>query len=388
VRFSGTAGATIPYLVLALVAAAAVSFLLTPLIRRIALRYDAVDRPNHRRVNKLPVPRGGGVAVAVAFIGVTLGLLGLNAVSPFVAVPSSVQTSELIGLLVGGALATAFGVIDDAFDLRARWQFVGQLGLAAFAIALGFVVDFVANPFGSGVIRLGGAISIGFTVLWISGMINSINFIDGLDGLSSGIGLIAAVTLGVISLTTQVGQPFIAVLCFALAGSLIGFLRWNFQPATIFAGTSGVMFLGYTLAVLSILGTAKVAVAMLVLGVPIIDAFWIIVRRLAERRSPFSPDRGHLHHRLLDVGLSHRQTVLLIYGLCVLLAVLALFLTGATQLYAFAAVFVASGLGLFLLDRQGIAAVTPAAGPELAAEPEGPELRARADPPQGSFPHE
>ena len=147
-------------------------------------------------------------------------------------------------------------------------------------------------------------------------MINSINWIDGLDGLSSGVALIAAVTLGLISLTTQVSQPLIAVLCFALAGALLGFLRWNFHPATIFIGTSGVQFVGYTLAVLSILGTAKVAVALLVLGVPIIDTFWIIVRRLLQRRSPFSPDRGHIHHRLLDLGLSHRQTVLLIYGIC------------------------------------------------------------------------
>jgi UDP-GlcNAc:undecaprenyl-phosphate GlcNAc-1-phosphate transferase len=184
-------------------------------------------------------------------------------------------------------------------------------------------------------------------------MINSINFIDGLDGLSSGIGLIAAVTLGVISLTDQFSQPYVAVLCFVLAGSLLGFLRWNFHPATIFVGTSGVMFIGYTLALLSILGTAKVVVALLVLGVPIIDAFWIIVRRLAQGRSPFSPDRGHLHHRLLDIGLSHRQTVLLIYGICIGLAVLAMLLSGATQLYAFAGVFVASGFILFILARGG-----------------------------------
>ena len=361
-RFTASAGDTIPYLVLALVAAAAVSFLLTPLIRRVAVRYGAIDRPNQRRVNALPVPRGGGVAVAVAFVSVSIGLLGLNVLAPFVAVPPSVQLSDLVGLFLGGILATAFGVVDDALDLRARWQFVGQLGLALFAIALGFVVDFVANPFGAGSLRLGGVISIGFTVLWIAGMINSINFIDGLDGLSSGIGLIAAVTLGVISLTPQVGQPFIAVLCFALAGSLLGFLRWNFHPAAIFAGTSGVMFLGYTLALLSILGTAKVAVAMLVLGVPIIDAFWIIVRRLAERRSPFSPDRGHLHHRLLDVGLSHRQTVLLIYAICVVLAILALFLSGATQIYAFIGVFVTSGFVLFILARGGF-------------EPDEPDLR-------------
>jgi UDP-GlcNAc:undecaprenyl-phosphate GlcNAc-1-phosphate transferase len=189
-------------------------------------------------------------------------------------------------------------------------------------------------------------------------MINSINFIDGLDGLSSGIGVIAAVTLGMISLTPGVPQPFVAVLCFVLAGSLLGFLRWNFHPATIFAGTSGVMFLGYTLAVLSILGTAKVAVALLVLGVPIIDAFWIIVRRLLQRRSPFSPDRGHLHHRLLDVGLSHRQTVLLIYGICVALALIAVFVTDA-QLYAFLGVFIASGFVLFILARGGYAPEQP-----------------------------
>lgn len=351
--FSANAGPSVPYLVVALAVAAAISFLLTPLVRRVAVRFDAIDRPDERRVNEIPVPRGGGVAVALAFVVVSSVLLALNAAVSFVPVPTNIQLIDVVGLLLGGALATGFGVLDDYLDLRARWQFAGQLGLAVFAVVTGFVVDFVSNPFGPGILRLPAAVAVAFTILWIAGMINSINFIDGLDGLSSGIGLIAAVTLGVISLTPDVSQPYIAVLCFALAGSLLGFLRWNFHPATIFAGTSGVMFLGYTLALLSILGTAKVAVAMLVLGVPIIDAFWIIVRRLSQGRSPFSPDRGHLHHRLLDVGLSHRQTVLLIYGICVGLAFLSLFLTGATQLYAFAGVFVASGFVLFILARGG-----------------------------------
>ena len=353
--FLSTAPDAVPYLVAALVAGALVSFLLTPLVRRIAMRYGAVDQPDERRVNVRPVPRGGGVAVAASFIGVTAALLAVNAAVGFVTVPASVQLNDLIGLLLGGAVATAFGVVDDALDLRARWQFAGQLGLAVFAVILGFVIEFVTNPFGSSQILFPQPIAIGFTLVWIAGMINSINFIDGLDGLSSGIGLIAALTLGLISLTpaTAGGQPFVALLCFTLAGSLLGFLRWNFHPATIFAGTSGVMFLGYTLALLSILGTAKVAVALLVLGVPIIDAFWIIVRRIVQRRSPFSPDRGHLHHRLLDVGLSHRQTVVLIYGICIALAVLALFLTGAGQLYAFVGVFVAIGFVLFILARGG-----------------------------------
>ena len=359
--FIAAAGQTAPWLLLALLSAAAVSFVLTPVVRRVAVRFDAVDLPGHRRVNTSPVPRGGGVAVASAFIAVTLGLLVVNSVLHFVFIPPTIDARDLLGLLAGGILATAFGVVDDALDLRARWQFAGQLGLAAFAIVCGFVVDFITNPFGPGLLRFAGPMAIGFTVLWIAGMINSINFIDGLDGLSSGIGLIAALTLGVISLTPQVSQPFVAVLCFALAGSLLGFLRWNFHPASIFVGTSGVMFLGYTLALLSIMGTAKVAVAMLVLGVPIIDAFWIIVRRLGQGRSPFTPDRGHLHHRLLDLGLSHRQTVLLIYGICVGLGAMAMLLSGATQLYAFAGVFVASGFVLFILARGGF---TPDA-PEL-----------------------
>jgi UDP-GlcNAc:undecaprenyl-phosphate GlcNAc-1-phosphate transferase len=257
-----------------------------------------------------------------------------------------------VALLAGGAIAATLGALDDLMDLRARIQLLGQIGLALGAVALGISIDFIANPLGGPVIRFpAGPIAAGLTIFWIVGMINSINWIDGLDGLSSGVAFIAAVTLGLISLTTDVRQPLIAVLCFALAGALLGFLRWNFHPASIFTGTSGVQFVGYTLAVLAILGTAKVAVALLVLGVPIIDTFWIIVRRLSQRRSPFTPDRSHIHHRLLDLGLSHRQTVLTIYGICLGLAVLSMLLSGVTQLYAFLGIFVAFGLVLFLPTR-------------------------------------
>jgi UDP-GlcNAc:undecaprenyl-phosphate GlcNAc-1-phosphate transferase len=217
-------------------------------------------------------------------------------------------------------------------------------------------------------------------------MINSINWIDGLDGLSSGVGLIAAVTLGVISLSVAVEQPYVAVLCFTLAGALAGFLRWNFHPASIFMGTSGTMFVGYALAVLSILGTAKVAVAMLVLGVPIIDTFWIIVRRLVAHRSPFTPDRGHIHHRLLDLGLSHTQTVLLIYGLCLGLAALAFVLSGTAQLYAFAAFVVVAGLVFYALSRRGGRLPPTPKERRHGAHPVTPEARGEPDaddPPPG-----
>ena len=290
-------------------------------------------------------------AVAIAFLVVAGGVLYANNRLALVPMPRSIDPTELVALLVGGAIATLIGVLDDTLQLRARWQLLGQVALAAFAVWLGITVTFINNPFGTQNIDLVGPYAVGFTVVWIVGMINSINFIDGLDGLSSGIALIAAITLGLISLTTATNQPFIAVLCFALAGSLLGFLRWNFHPASIFIGTSGVMFVGYTLALLSILGSAKVAVALLVLGVPIIDTFWIIVRRLATGRSPFTPDRGHIHHRLLDMGLTHGQTVLVIYGICILLAVMSLVLSGTQQAYAFMGLVVAFGLVLFLVTR-------------------------------------
>ena len=324
---------------------------LTPLVRRVVLRYEIVDRPDARRINTIPVPRGGGLAVCAAFLLAASLFLILNERAAYLPLPISLEPSGVVALLLGGGVAAGLGAIDDLFDLRARTQLLGQVALAGGAVALGITIDFVANPLGPGQIRLSGPMAAGLTIFWVVGMINSINWIDGLDGLSSGVSLIAAVTLGLISLTTQVGQPLVAVLCFALAGALLGFLRWNFYPASIFTGTSGVQFVGYTLAILAILGTAKVAVALLVLGVPIIDTFWIIVRRISQGRSPFSPDRTHIHHRLLDLGLSHRQTVLAIYGICLALAILSMLLSGVTQLYAFLGIFVAFGLVLFLPTR-------------------------------------
>jgi UDP-GlcNAc:undecaprenyl-phosphate/decaprenyl-phosphate GlcNAc-1-phosphate transferase len=345
----------LPYLIGAFALAAILSFLLTPLVTSVAHRLDVVDRPDHRRVNTTPVPRGGGLAVAIAFLIGVGAFLILNR-SGTIRAPSTIGPSELVALLSGGVLAALVGVIDDYWQLRARWQLTGQVGIAALAVVLGATPTTISSPFG-GQINLDGPIGIAFTFVWIMGMINSMNFIDGLDGLSPGIGVIAAMTLGLISLTTAVGafgQPYVAVLCFALVGSLVGFLRWNFHPASIFAGTSGVMFLGYTLALLSILGAAKVAVALLVLGVPIIDTFWIIIRRIASHRSPFTPDRGHIHHRLLDMGLSHRQSVLLIYAVCVFLGVLALVLSVEQQILAFIVFLAGTGLGMFVATRRAM----------------------------------
>ncbi len=355
----------IPMLIIGFALACVVTLLLTPLVRASARRRGMVDYPEARRVNTRAVARGGGIAIATGFVVVSLAMLGLDDVLGlhFVDLPKGVGVAQLAALLGGGVLAAAIGLLDDFWQLRARWQLLGQLAVAGLAVALGVTVVTVNFPFvaqdtldlSTIAGPLAGLITAFVTVLWIVGMVNSINFIDGLDGLSTGIALIAAVTLGIISLRggTDSDEPFVALLCFVLAGALAGFLRWNFHPAVIFSGTSGIMFVGYTLAILSILGAGKIAVALLVLGVPIMDTFWIIVRRVAARRSPFAPDRGHIHHRLLDLGLSHRGTVLVIYGVCIFLAILSLGLSGTGQTYAFLGLIVLFGLALFVIERLG-----------------------------------
>jgi UDP-GlcNAc:undecaprenyl-phosphate/decaprenyl-phosphate GlcNAc-1-phosphate transferase len=354
VSFTAAAQAALPIVIGGFVAAALVAFLLTPVIRRLAGTLHIVDHPDERRTHDAPLPRGGGMAVAGAFLTVGGGLVLFGREIPGMPGNGSVSTINLVGLFGGAILATVIGALDDRFDLRARWQFLGQLVLAAIAIACAITVAKIGNPFGSEDIPFPALLGIGFTLVWIVGMINSLNFIDGLDGLSTGIALIAAVTLGLLSLTSAVGpfgQPMVAILCFVLAGGLLGFLRWNFHPAVIFQGSAGVMFIGYVLAVLAILGSAKVIVALLVLAVPIIDTFWVIVRRLSSGRSPFSPDRGHIHHRLLDLGLSHRSTVLLIYLVCATLGLMSLLVSSATGVLAFVVALVGFGVVAFVLRR-------------------------------------
>jgi UDP-GlcNAc:undecaprenyl-phosphate/decaprenyl-phosphate GlcNAc-1-phosphate transferase len=354
VRPSDDVASALPAIILGFFAAGAISLAATPMVTRYARRFGMVDRPEARRVNKQAVARGGGIAIMLGFVIVSVALIFANSIigMHFVDQPQIVKRPQILALLGGAVLAVGIGFMDDWYQLRARWQFLGQFLLAGVAVALGVAVASLNDPFAPrGTLATPGLIGAGVTFLWIVGMINSINFIDGLDGLSSGIALIAALTLGVISLTASPVEPYVAMFCFALAGALAGFLRWNFHPASIFAGTSGIMLVGYSLAVLSILGAAKIAVAALVLGVPIIDTFWIIVRRLSARKSPFAPDRGHIHHRLLDLGLSHRGTVLLIYAVCIVLAGLSLLLSNTGQMYAFMGLVVVSGLGLFLIER-------------------------------------
>jgi UDP-GlcNAc:undecaprenyl-phosphate GlcNAc-1-phosphate transferase len=360
----------LPFILAAAAVAAVAAYLLTPLAMRLATLAGAIDEPDSgRRIHVRPIPRAGGLAVATAFVVVGIAAVALNSQFDFFrAFTFRVDGNELIAVFGGAILAAAFGFIDDKWQIRARWQFIFQLVLALFAIALGLNILAINNPFdflgtlGGDTLVFTGVFAGFVTALWIIGMINSINFIDGLDGLSTGVAIIAALTLGFVSLGYESSyQPMVALLCALLAGALLGYLPWNFNPAKVFIGTTGVMAVGYLLAVLAILGSAKIAVALLILGVPIIDTFWIITRRLVSGRSPFSPDRGHFHHHLLDLGLSHKGAVLLIYTITAVLAVLSLLLAGGSgPLYAFMAVVIASGIGLLLLTFR--------AGPDEALE--------------------
>jgi UDP-GlcNAc:undecaprenyl-phosphate GlcNAc-1-phosphate transferase len=368
--------------------AAIVSFVLTPLAIRLAPRIRAIDHPNDdRRIHQQPIPRTGGLAVVAAFVGV--GLLGLaaNELLHFGPPLKAVRWPQIVALFAGVGVGAIIGFLDDRLALRARWQLLGQLVLAAIALAAGIQIDSIVNPLG-GAFRIGGVavvdiagitLDLGLAVVmtvWVVGMINSVNFVDGLDGLLAGVAIIATFTLGAISLLSEPIQPAVALLCALLAGSLLGFLPWNFHPARVFIGTAGVFAVGYALAVLSVLGTDKVAVALLVLGVPIIDTFWVITRRLASRRAPFSADRGHFHHRLLDLGLSHRGAVLLVYGLCAVLALLSLWLTGRGQLSAFVVIVIGSGLALYLMTRAAREALEPESYPDAEPAPPADDLRA------------
>jgi UDP-GlcNAc:undecaprenyl-phosphate GlcNAc-1-phosphate transferase len=335
----------------AAVVAALLTSLGTQAMRKVALRFNIADHPNERRINTQPVPRAGGLSVAVVFTLVG-GALILLAPQLQISPGSGAErlTDQGAAALLGGTLiAGIIGFIDDRYDLRARWQIIGQLLISLIPIAFGLRILFVSNPFGAGVLLFPDAVALGVTIFWTLGMQNSMNFIDGLDGLSGGISLLAAVTLGLIALPTS---PLLAALCFTLAGALVGFLRHNFHPASIYMGTSGILAVAYALAVLAILGTAKVAAALLILGVPIIDAFFVILGRLLAGRSPYTPDKSHIHRRLLDNGFSHRSAVLVLYGITALLSIGALLLTESATLYAFAGLLVVLGGVVVYLSRR------------------------------------
>ena len=325
----------------------------TPLVGALARRLGMLDMPGGRRVHPRPIPRPGGLAIAVAFGSAIFSFWLIDRVAghPFL-IPEEVRSPRFTLTAIAAVLGMAIGLVDDLLELRARWQFLGQVIVAAVIVLAGIHIDFVNDPLSDRLIELSFPVAVAFTMLWIVGMNNALNFIDGLDGLAAGVAAIAAVTLGGLALLPQVSEPFVAWMGFSLAGAIAGFLLFNFHPARLFLGTTGVVFLGTMLAVLSVFGTAKVAAALLVLGVPIIDTFYVLIRRMLTGQPPFAPDRGHFHHRLLDVGLTHQQAVLLIYGMTALLGTLAFMTSGRGQIAGFIGLAVLLGILVMALAQR------------------------------------
>ncbi|MFE7060648.1 glycosyltransferase family 4 protein [Sutcliffiella sp. NPDC057660] len=295
--------------------------IITPFVIKLAHKIGATDKPNHRKVHQKVMPRLGGLAI---FIGVVAGY--------FVA---GLYEERLTGILLGGIIIIGLGVLDDMYELSAKWKLLGQLIAAGVIVSTGLKIQYISIPFVVESFDIGW-LAIPMTIFWIIGITNAINLIDGLDGLAAGISSIAIASLAI--LAGFAGKELILVLSIIVLGSTLGFLFFNFHPAKIFMGDTGALFLGYCIAVLSLLGLYKsvtlfsLIIPVIILGVPVFDTAFAIVRRLINKQPISAPDKSHLHHRLLALGFSHRNTVLVIYGFGIFFSICAVFLTSATLL--------------------------------------------------------
>ena len=278
------------------------SLAITPLVKKLAMKIGATDKPNQRKVHSKIMPRLGGLAIFISF------LIGLAFLRP--------QDEQLGAIVIGAFIIIIIGVMDDMMELSAKVKFLGQIAAALIVVLNGVQVDYINLPFGGG-LEL-GILSIPLTILWIVGVTNAINLIDGLDGLAAGVSTIALVTISAMAFVK--GDIFVLSIAIILIGSTLGFLKYNFHPAKIFMGDTGALFLGFMIAVLSLLGFKNVTmlsliVPVIILGVPISDTFFAIIRRIVNKKPLSAPDKSHLHHCMLRLGYSHRQTVLIIYAM-------------------------------------------------------------------------
>lgn len=318
-------------LLLAMAFAAAVSFMMTPPVKRFAEKVGAIDIPkDERRVHDHPIPRMGGLAI---FIGFVLSLLIFVDVS-----------TPVLGILLGALIIVVMGAIDDIVNLNAWVKLAGQIVAAVVAIRCGIVFDAISNPNAFSeqtTIVLANYLPVPLTLLWIVGCTNAVNLIDGLDGLAVGVSTISSLTMLVVAMF--VAEPSVAVILAALTGACLGFIPYNFNPAKIFMGDVGSQHLGFVLSTVSILGMFKFhaiitfLVPLLALAVPLADTTFAFFRRIIHGQSPFHADKGHFHHRLLAIGLSQKQAVAVLYGISAVLGLIAVLLAGSGVLVRTAA---------------------------------------------------
>lgn len=306
----------------------------TPFVRTIGLKSGRVDRPSERKMHQRPMVRLGGISI---FIGTLIAIVTVWSLGGF----SSISTEtkwEIWGVTLGGCLFFLIGLADDLFNLTPFSRLLMQIVVATISWSMGVQIDFLSVPF-DGLIQTDW-LSLPITVIWLVGMVNAINWIDGLDGLAAGVSGITAVVMLIVTLFMH--QPAAALIAAAVAGGSLGFLRYNFNPAQIFMGDGGAYFMGFTLAGIAVIGLAKVAAVTavllpyLILAVPILDMSAVIISRVTKGKSPFKADKSHLHHRLINAGLSHRLTVLFIYALTFWVGSLALGISGIPSGWGYA----------------------------------------------------
>lgn len=332
------------------------AFVITPYTIRLAKKVGAVDYPNDRRINKKPMPRLGGLAVIAGFMVSAIYLIITMSIEKKVNFAEEGLNRKLIGCLLGAIILGITCYIDDVKDIKPLVKLAGQVIAAIVVVSSGVLIDNFTIPFKENNVMLNEVFSFVLTVGWIVGITNAINLIDGLDGLSSGITLISCISLLIIFALNE--SPLIAIILItALAGAIVGFLPYNFNPAKTFIGDVGSNFMGFAIAVISILGVAKTYTAIviiapiIVLALPIFDTLWAIVRRIVKTKSikgVFKADKGHLHHRLMAKGYTQKQAVLILYGITATLGMVAIILldSGIWKALSFAllvVVFVALG---------------------------------------------
>ncbi len=320
------------FVIFAFVVALIVAYATTPLSIKLAFKIGALDVPKDtRRMHKKPTPRIGGIAIVYGF------LISVCCFSSFMI--NGALNKPLLGILIGSFIVAVLGFLDDLKPKPALLKFVIQILAASIPVLMGVRVIAVANPVNDLMIRVPDWISIGGSILWIVGVTNAVNLIDGLDGLAAGVSSIAAVALLSILLMQHNANMTMLILASALAGACFGFLPFNFNPAKTFMGDTGATFLGFVLACISIQGPFKTYVAFalpfLILGLPIFDTLFAIIRRLSKGQGIMTPDRGHLHHRLVDMGFSQRSVVIILYALSAVLAISAIVMFLSNFLRAF-----------------------------------------------------
>ncbi|MGH2350138.1 MAG: MraY family glycosyltransferase [Chloroflexota bacterium] len=329
--------------------ALAASLALTPLAARWSRAVGLVDTPRPGEVQRVATPRAGGHGIYLAFCAAVLLSLALAPRAP-------AEAGRIAGLLLGVALLVPFAVWDDFKRLGALPQLLAQILVALVPVAFGVIINSVSNPFApppfGGLILLPPWFAVPATVAWLVLMMNSMNWLDTMDGLAGGVGAIASIILFLVSISLSQGT--IALLPLALAGACLGFVPYNFNPARVFMGTTGSMFLGYALGVIAIIGGAKIASTVLVLGVPVVDALLVIVQRSLAGRHPWrGGDNAHLVHGLLGIGLTQRKIALLVYAICALFGWLATSLIRTEKFYAFGALAVVLGALIFYVRLRG-----------------------------------